>query len=117
MESNMLLMITLAIVAMLILYKPQSKIEGFESGPGSIWALAPACNVNAGQICDIGSRCIKSNGVPTTNAEDGKCIKCANSANLIDTNTTAGSGFCIMPNPLTCPECSSPEVGTLKIKN
>jgi len=104
----MILMITLAVVLMLVFYKPQQKVEGFDASAESVWGTAPAtCK---GQNCiEDGFRCIKANGIPTTESEEGKCLKCKNNNDLIDTNTTAGSIKCALgPVPFVCPECENP---------
>ena len=111
MDSNMILMITLAVVLMLVFYKPQQKIEGFDT-TSSIWANAPDCNTNKDLKCAIGSKCIKSNGIAASDDQDGKCLICTNNDTLLDTNTPIGSGACALgPVPFACPECQGPQIG------
>lgn len=106
MDSNMILMITLAVVLMLVFYKPEQKIEGFDA-TSNVWSSATLCGpteikCNSGD----GFRCITPKGILATENETGRCLKCKNNNDLTDPNTAAGSLKCALgPVPFACPEC------------
>jgi hypothetical protein len=101
MESNMLLMITLAIVLALVFYKPEPKIEGFIATTDSRWTNAPSCT-QGGTPCGEGSKCINERGVGVGTGESGRCLSCKNNSLV---RSISDIGCALGPVPITCPEC------------
>ncbi len=99
----MLLMITLAVVLMLIFYKPEHNIEGFIDISDSRWVNAPTCN-SPGQ-CGNGLLCIKQNGLrrgSSWGGSSGKCLSCTNANEVGLSNTPLCNNG---PNTTNCKAC------------